>query len=504
MLASMLVGTGVTHDDLKVFEVLVSLAYADDGTMPEGRTGVEMTDVIRYLGNRCRREDIKAAFRRLKRTELTFTVPGSDRKSEGVPLVQGWHLVEGESDLIEYELPGPVRQAMAAQTKFAYLELAALPPMRSKYSLAVYRRLAAMTASMKWSPGGSNRLRVSYSVDEFADAIGFPRMACGRVHGGKLKKQVLERLEGDLSAVRNFSATMIMRRNAARGRPVEGVDFVLDLAVPDHRHERRIDFRRKLAPGERRIGGADCDRFRVGSAIWRKAYRAYRSHFQLHGARDFFDLWMVALDEALDGTPLTKEAYKRRFRGKRLLNCIAERGADQAAWSFISEEADSSDLAPDFAGGIDGYAERVEAADRRRRERVDWDDLATKKKARIAATMDSPSPIGRPPPVATSRRASPVPVPEERPAADKSTPTWVSDIQDASRVVKIDETTWVLKPVQPAARPAGMPVFDGGSVTTYEAAMREWMASQRRGQAADPLEDLTPRHPTPYDAIALR
>lgn len=422
MLASLLAGPGeaLTHDDIKLYELLVSLAYADDGEMPDTYATVDMQEIIKYLGNRTRREDIRRAFRRLKQTELAFRAHHAERIYEGVSLIHGWHRIEGDEDVVEYQLPAPIREALAAKSQYAYVELAALPPMRSKYSIALYRRLAAMTDGKRWMPGGSNRMSTTYTPSRLAEVIGFPVGPDGKVHGGKLRKHVLdrimpqfdedtgERLPGDFDAVKNFSVDVTVVDNPKRrGRPIEKIEFTVTLAMPQLRHDRWIDYRRKPEPGDPRIGAADCPQYRVSASVWRRAYRAYRKHLHL-GAREMHELWIIALDEAIEGLKLTSERHRRQFRGARLLDVIERKGADEAAWLFITEEADYPDLTPCERHDYPEHKERYAAADRRRRARVDWDEIrASKKKARkerlakeAAASEPAapPAPVRRPPP----------------------------------------------------------------------------------------------------------
>ena len=118
------------------------------------------------------------------------------------------------------------------------------------------------------------------------------------------------------------------------------------------------------------------------------------------------ELWKVALQEALDGSPLTDGYHSRAFRGERLLAAVDSRGADYAAWSFLADEAASPDLA---ALGISEAVRAHAAADEARKERIGW-------------TSPPPEALEEP-------AAAPAPRPEPAPAAPEP------DFETCSRIV---------------------------------------------------------------------
>lgn len=413
-------GDQVTHDDLKIWEMLVSLAYNDDMEMREtkGYVAVEIGQLIKYLGSRTTRDDIRKAFGRLKRTEVSF-MKGL-RSYRQVSLLHGWQEAEGEHDTIHFQLPPPLRDYMADQGHYAYIELAALPQMRSKYSLAIYRMLAGWTSEMRWRSEEKKSLLSTFSPEELAKKIGFPTGPHGKLHGGKFKKQVLDRimrrydedgntLPTDLDGIRNFSVDISLDYDAkSRGRPLRSITFRVTLAVPDHRHDRRMSYRPQ--PGQQRFGTMDIKRYRVKLSMWRRAYRAFHQDLPTLNVREMHMLWLVALQEALDGEALTFDAKKRPTRRSGLLDRIEKRGVDQACWEFLAAEADYPDLAPLNHHDLELLTDRFKHADAQRRLRL------KEERERGSATKAAPKPLllRRPPPprLALDAKASLAAAPE--------------------------------------------------------------------------------------------
>jgi len=473
----------LTADDQALWEVLVSLAYDDDRSMQSGVTTVAMGDLVRYLGGRPKRQDVKKAFSRLKATEVSLGVKTWGRYYEKVSLLQGWLRHEDGSDFVEFSFPGPIRELMASQRDYAYIELAALPAMESKYSANLYRRLAYHASCRPWQPGGDNTFTRRHTPDEIADMIGFPRLR-GKLQPGKLRERFLSKAESDLSAVKAFSTKVrCVYDDKARGRPLKHVEIEVTVNPPSHRLTRVL-FRRKRAADEPRIGGVDLPEYRVASMMWRKGFKAYRDQLFLF-PRDLFELWSVALDEALTGQPLTDGYGTRSYRGPALLEAIKREGADDAAWGLMSEEADRPDLAP--AGrGTDltlQFCERIRAAEARRRDRVDWKAVKKRKAARKdsapkaeAEAKDStppPPPVRMPPPppaflrkTAQAPTTPPPPVPAKDSTEDSG--CYRREVYRAQRAPDL---------------PADMPSMEGANVAKYEADMRAWLAARRAAPA---------------------
>ena len=406
----------LTADDQALWEVLLSLAYDDDRAMKADVTSIAMGDLVRYLGGRPKREDVKKSFSRLKATEVTLGVKSWGRYFENVSLLQGWLRIEDGSDFVEFSFPGPIRELMASQQDYAYVELAALPGMKSKYSASLYRRLAYHGSKRPWQAGAANVFTLTYTPDEIADLVGFPRLK-GKVQPGKLNERFLSKAEADLAPVKAFSTKVrLVADEHARGRPLKSVEIEVTVNPPSHRLTRAL-FSRRRAAGEPRIGGIDLPQYQVDSVMWRKAFRAYRDQLSLM-PRQCFELWSVALDEALGERPLTDGYGTRAYRGQALLNAIREKGANAAAWGLMSEEADSPDLAPSGGGNaeIGVFVERIRAAEERRRQRVDWKAVRKARQDARAAAGGKDSAKAEP------QDSRPVPPPPPRPARTPQPP----------------------------------------------------------------------------------
>lgn len=57
--------------------------------MSEETHSLEMSEAIRYLGNRVERSDIRSSLARLKRTTVSYG-RSSERRFEDVQLLEGW------------------------------------------------------------------------------------------------------------------------------------------------------------------------------------------------------------------------------------------------------------------------------------------------------------------------------------------------------------------------------------------------------------------------------
>jgi hypothetical protein len=370
--AEMLEGVAVsgaddlTADDAALHELLVSRAYEDDRFMSDGMHSLEMAQAMRYLGGRTERSDVRQSLNRLKRTTVSYGgVTKDGRRYEDVALIESWIEIGPGFDTIRYRLPEPLRELMRRQPSYGYVELAALPKMRSKFSSRLYRKLALATSRRKWEAGGDNTVIVSGTPDEIADWIGFPREKDGRVHVGKLRKRFLSRVEADLADVRAFTFKVDLDEPGGRGNPLVGVKFVLRLN-PRSRHMTASTFNPANAAGFRRVGGKDLPGLRVESRTWRRAAREFGRTLGLTH-QGFHELWQVALQEMLSEEAVTDGYATREYRGERLRAAIESRGADAAAWGFVCEEADSPDLA--VARGI---VRKEIAAEQARMERIGW------------------------------------------------------------------------------------------------------------------------------------
>ncbi|MFD2054203.1 replication initiation protein [Mesorhizobium calcicola] len=352
----------LTADDHHLHEYLISRAYADNMPMTEETHSLDMTDAIRFLGSRVERSDIRASLARLKRTTVSYG-QSSERRFEDVQLLEGWVEIAPGSDVIRYRLPEPLRVLMRDQRQYAYVELAALPRMRSKFSTRLYKMFALKAKDRPWVPGEDNVITVSGTPDEVADWIGFPKEADGRVHGGKLRARFLEKAIEDFADVRAFRMEMDLKQGG-RGNAIQAVTFTLHLSPPS-RHTVPMFF--KPSDDKVRVGNKDVPHLRVESRTWRRAATKF-SHALGMTNRGFADMWQIAVNEANTGVALSDGYHSRKFRGRKLLDAIQSRGADYAAWGFVTEEADAPDIGAKRMTG--GYGALEKEADEARQARV--------------------------------------------------------------------------------------------------------------------------------------
>lgn len=356
----------LTADDAALHELLISAAYEADKGMTNDLTSLPVSTALKFLGQHARRDALKVSMRRLMSTTVSYGNAKS-RRFEDVPLVFSYLETTEEADIIRYSLPEPIRILMREMPAYAYLELAPLSQMKSKYSVRLYRVFAAAAAREKWVPGGQNKVVVSGTLEDLYQWTGFALDKDGTMNFGKFRQRVLNDLASELSTVRRFGLRIEEIRKEGRGRPLERVDFHLNLRAPSH-HMTRATFE----PGEhneRGVGGVDQPAYRVNSMIWMKAKKEFWS-VQKRAHKLYFDAWLVALQEALDEAPVSPGYTQRLYRGHRLLAAIANLGADEAAFKFCAEEVANPDilednpvlLAVDPSEAIGARKDRIEAS----------------------------------------------------------------------------------------------------------------------------------------------
>lgn len=355
----------LTADDETLHDFLISRAYADDMPMTAETHSLDMAEAIRLLGRRVERSDIRASLARLKRTTVSYGL-SSERRFEDVQLLEGWIEVAPGSDIIRYRLPEPLRILMRNQPTYAYLELAALPKMRSKFSSRLYKLFVLRAKDKQWVAGDDNTITVSGTPDEIADWIDFPKEANGRVHVGKLRVRFLDKVVADFADVRAFRLEYNAEEPGGRGNPLGMVTFSLHLAPPS-RHTVPMFF--KPSDDIARIGGKDLPMYRVQSRTWRRAAKQHGRRLAMTN-RGLADFWQAALNEALTEAALSDGYHTRQFRGRRLLDAIRSRGADYAAWGFVTEEADAPDLAAKRQENVVGFCRLEREADEARHARI--------------------------------------------------------------------------------------------------------------------------------------
>lgn len=354
----------LTSDDATLHELLMTVALHADAALQDETHAVPMRHILRYLGTEARRDAVKDSLARLLKNTVSFG------PYEQVPLLVSWIERKDAGDVVHFTLPAPIKTALTAQAEYAYIEVGALPAMRSKFVARLYKALVAELKSTgrRWIRGGDNRLVVTASVEQVADWVCFPRERDGRVRGGKLKERVLDIAVEQFKDVQAFSLAISAEPAKTRGNPILEVQFVLTLNPSSH-HQTRILFD---AAGIRQFGGVDAPEFCVRQDIWLKASGHFIAQFTNLSHSVLFGLWTACLQEMLDEQPLSGGYATRKYRGDRLRQEIAKRGADAAAWAWAMEEADSPDLV------LRSKAERKEIAnigEAARRARV-WGEHA--------------------------------------------------------------------------------------------------------------------------------
>jgi hypothetical protein len=321
----------------------VSAAYEADNTMSTSTYCMDVTRALHFLGTD-HRDSLRKSLRRLASTTVSYGSL-STRRYEDVQLLVSWLESTNGEDVIRYSLPEPICILMRDQARYAYVELAAMATFKCKYSSRLYRILALAMAQKKWSPTDTNRMTISATPDEIADWVSFPRKADGSLAYGKMKERFLSHLmpesnegKSDFDAIRRFHVSVNEIRKPGRGREVAQIDFEITLRAPSHRVVK-APFEQKKGV---RIGGADTATYRVNSPLWRKAEEQFRHQIGMRS--ECFDLWQLALEEAISGEALTIGFHDADFRGERLLEACKVHGADYAAWGLLSEEAENPDL----------------------------------------------------------------------------------------------------------------------------------------------------------------
>lgn len=356
--------SSLTADDAAVHELLLTVALKDDATLEYDTHAVPMRHLLRYLGTGARRDAVKESLARLLRNTVSFG------PFEQVPLLVSWIERKGSEDLVHFTLPSPIKTALTAKSEYAYVEIAALPAMRSKHVARLYKALVAelKVTGRHWIKGGNNTVTITASVEKVADWVCFPREKDGTVRPGKLKERVLDIAVSQFRDVQAFNLSVIPVSAKTRGNPIVEVRFEVALNPPSH-HQIRASFDSK---GIRQFGGIDAPEFRVSQNIWLKASGYFVEQFPDLSHSVLFGLWNASLKEMLDEQPLSDGYATRRYRGDRLRREIAKRGADQTAWAWAMEEVESPDLV------LRSKQERKEVAaigEAARRERV-WGDAA--------------------------------------------------------------------------------------------------------------------------------
>lgn len=339
----------LTANDIAIYELLLSSAYEKDtaNLKSNGKLAeihfISVDLVMPYIGPSSRRDAIKASLRRLANTTISF---GSVDTClyENVQLVTAWLESTKKDDRIKFSFPEPIRKVMGTMPSYAYIELAPLPEMKSRYSIRLYKHLALEASKAeKWTPDGDNTVYLYATPEEVAGWAGY-QPENGKVAMSKLRERVLKFIETDFANLRTFSVSFKEIYGSGRGRPVEKIEFRLGLKSPSH-HMVKMGY--ELGDHKQRhVGGIDAPEFRVNSNIWLKAEKTFWNERKFQH-RVFYHSWLIALQEALDKDPVSPGYTRREYRGHRLLNAIERFGADEAAFKFCAEEIADPDIAID-------------------------------------------------------------------------------------------------------------------------------------------------------------
>lgn len=327
----------LTADDGVLHELLMTAAIRDDAALEKETHAVPMRHILRLLGTEARRDAVKDSLSRLLKNTVSFGA------YEQVPLLVSWIERADADELVHFTLPAPIKCALAVKTDYAYIELAALPAMRSKFVARLYKALVAelKASGRQWVKGGDNKVTITATVDQVAAWVWFPREKDGSVRPGKLRERVLDVAAAQFSDVQAFAIKVVPVVARTRGNPITEVRFELTLNPPSHHQIRAI----YDASGIKQFGGVDSPEFCVRQDVWLKASGYFLSQFPDLSHSVLFGLWAASLQEMLDEQPLSDGYATRRYRGDRLRQEIARRGADEVAWQWAMEEAENPDLA---------------------------------------------------------------------------------------------------------------------------------------------------------------
>lgn len=328
--------SSLTADDGVLHELLMTAAIRDDAALEKETHAVPMRHILRLLGPEARRDAVKDSLSRLLKNTVSFGT------FEQVPLLVSWIERADADELVHFTLPAPIKGALAVKTDYAYIEIAALPAMRSKFVVRLYKALVAelKKSGRQWVKGGNNSVVITASVDQVAGWVCFPKEKDGTVRPGKVKERLLDIAAEQFKNVQAFALVVVPVLARTRGNPIIEVRFEMSLNPPSHHQVSAI----YDASGIKQFGGIDAPEFRVRQDVWLKASNHLSAQCTdlAHGV--LFGLWTACIKEMLDEQPLSDGYANRRYRGDRLRQEIAKRGADQTAWAWAMEEAENPDL----------------------------------------------------------------------------------------------------------------------------------------------------------------
>lgn len=335
----------LTAFDQGMMEYLISWAYEVDPKMNERAYRIPLSTLRRFMGPHSKSDEIRASLSKLETIRLSYGLNGG-RRFIGVQALTAWQEIAGDDPVVGFQFPEPIRELMGDMTasRYAHIELVPLTTdgMSSRYSAPLYKRLALEASEKKWVPGTKNTFGIRWKPQQIAEMIGFPGAADGTFNIGKLTSFVTKTFITDIQNVRRFSVAVTPVYDAVRGRRIASYNFFITIKPPSMHHVRVRYDKKRVWKGE-----IDDPSYTVRSDVWMKAAKAFSvKDSPFHGWPHYmiFDIWAVALKEALDGTGLTAGYDGRTYRGDSLLMAIETEGADFAAWGFLSEEVEFPDL----------------------------------------------------------------------------------------------------------------------------------------------------------------
>lgn len=354
----------LTAQDAALYELMVSVAYANDRDL-KLETHVLQTFMARdFLGGTSRKQ-IEASMARLRRTMIGFDVTNDDgsRIWGEVPMIVSWMTApsnDEDRDLIHFNLPSPIRHFMRQPSRYAYIELAALSQMKSKYGIRLYRYLILRSQS-----GLDNLMEFEMTAEEIAHIVDYRPAS---FHVGQFKLKVLGPALEDVKHSRRFELDMseVRGRGRGRGRPVLRYRFKVTPAMTHFFQMQTL----KVTPEQKALYKVkDHPKFQVSPKIWLQAEVAARKDGNERiFARDLINAWKRALDEALTHRSRA-DKLDRKYRGKKLLDAIDYEGADQAAYAFCQEEIRDPDLTKGMTHVRYMMTPEYKAAEARREQR---------------------------------------------------------------------------------------------------------------------------------------
>jgi hypothetical protein len=307
-------GGDLTARDHAAFEAMMAVArerrFADDEYVLSGRV------LQTYLGVSDWR-DVEATLERLIEVRVRFDVRRKAYREWGVlPLVLPSSREGAAGREVVYSFPSQLRRLFESEL-VTYLELAALPRFKSKYTARLYARLARRAGF-----SADKRRPWSIAPERLAEDLGWNYKGYG-----PFKLRVLDKSVAEINQhVRRFGVTL-REETAARGK-------VTAIVFETFERERRADEQQVEIFASARaldaLGGADPAH--VGDLIPEDGWVLRVAKALDVRPADLAHGWRAALDEARLGVfrEDLPEATPADLAGQDLLDVIEEDGLDDA------------------------------------------------------------------------------------------------------------------------------------------------------------------------------